>query len=86
MKTTLTIEPDVERLLQHAIRRTGKSMKAVVNDALRLGLRARTKSPGVRQFKVEPHAFGFKAGVDVDRLNQFADELETEETARRMAR
>ena len=37
MRTTLTIDPDVERLLQHEIRRTGKSLKAVVNDALRLG-------------------------------------------------
>ena len=29
MRTTLTIDPDVERLLQHEIRRTDKSLKAV---------------------------------------------------------
>ena len=62
MRTTLTIEPDVERLLQREVRRTDKSMKAVVNDALRLGLGAYGKSPQLTPFKVDPHAFGFKPG------------------------
>ena len=43
MRTTLTIQPDVERLLQREMRRTGRNMKAVVNDALRLGLGMRSK-------------------------------------------
>lgn len=37
-------------------------------------------------FPVEPHDFGFRAGVDLDRLNQLADELEAEESARKLAR
>lgn len=85
MGTTLTIEPDVERLLKRAMRRSGKSMKALINEALRLGLGARTKSASAPRFKVQPHAFGFKPGVDTDRLNQLADELEAEEVARRLA-
>ena len=43
MRTTLTIEPDVELLLQNEVRRTNKTMKTVVNEALRLGLG--TKEP-----------------------------------------
>jgi hypothetical protein len=35
---------------------------------------------------VEPHAFGFKPGVDLDRLNQLVDELEAEEHARKLGR
>ena len=35
------------------------------------------------RFKVRPHAFNFKPGVNVDRLNQLADELEVEEFARK---
>ena len=38
------------------------------------------------RFKVKPHAFGFKPGVDVDRLNQLADELEAEEIAGKLRR
>ena len=86
MRTTLTIDSDVERLLQREMRRTSKSMKAVVNDALRAGLGMQGKPARARRFKVEPHAFGFKPGVDIDRLNQLVDEMEAEEIARKLAR
>ena len=86
MRTTLTIDPDVERLLQHEIRRTDRSLKSVVNDALRLGLGLRGKSPRLSRYKVNPHAFAFKPGVDVDRLNQLVDELEADKLAQQMDR
>ena len=86
MRTTLTIEPDVEQALMREMRRTDKSMKAVVNDALRLGLGMRDKPPRPRRFKVQPHAFAFKPGIDVDRLNQLVDELEVDERARPLLR
>ncbi len=85
MRTTLTIEPDVELLLQRAMRHSGKGMKSVVNEALRLGLGARAKTARAPRFKVEAHAFGFKPGIDADRLNQLADELEAEGAAHRLA-
>jgi hypothetical protein len=84
MRTTLTLEPDVERLLQREMRRTDRSMKAVLNDALRIGLGAHGKPPRSAKFKVDPHPFGFKPGVDPDRLNQLVDELEVEELARKL--
>ena len=68
------------------MRSTGKSMKAVINDGLRLGLGIRSKPARASRFKVEAHDFGFKPGVDQDRLNQLADELEAEEAARRLER
>ena len=68
------------------MRRTNGSMKAVVNDALRVGLGVRGKPARLPRFEVEPHAFGFKPGVDVDRLNQLVDELEASEVARRLDR
>ena len=86
MRTTLTIEPDVEQLLQREMRRTDRSMKAVVNDALRHGLGARGKPARLPRFKVKPHAFAFRAGVDTDRLNQLVDELEAAELSRKLER
>ena len=86
MRTTLTIEPDVERLLRREMRRTDRSMKAVVNDALRLGLGMRSKPSRPLRFKVKPHAFAFEPGIDAGRLNQLVDEQEAEELARRLAR
>ncbi len=86
MRTTLTIDADVEQLLQREMRRTNRSMKAVVNDALRAVLGTRGKPARLSRYKVEPHAFGFKPGVDADRLNQLVDELEADEFARRLGR
>ena len=52
MRTTLTIDPDVEQLLRREMRRTNRSMKAVVNDALRVGLGTRGKPPRAPLFRV----------------------------------
>ena len=86
MRTTLTLDPDVEQLLKREMRRTDRGMKAVVNDVLRAGLAMAGKPSRPARFRVEPHAFGFKPGVDTDRLNQLVDELEADEFARQRAR
>jgi hypothetical protein len=86
VRTTLTLDPDVAERLAGEIRRTGKSLKTAVNDALRVGLGLAGKRPRGPRFEVEPHAFGLRPGVDPDRLNQLVDELEAEETARTLAR
>jgi len=86
MRTTLTLEPDVAARLKQEIRRSGKGLKALVNEALRLGLGMAGKPSLGPRFEVRAHAFGFKPGVDLDRMNQLVDELESEETARELGR
>ena len=44
MRTTLTLEQDVEKLLQREMQRTDRSMNAVLNDALRVELLGRRRS------------------------------------------
>jgi hypothetical protein len=85
MRTTLTLDRDVEESLKREIRKSGKAMKAVVNDALRRGLGVGGKTVRPKRFEVRPHSFGFKPGIDLDRLNQLTDELESEETARKLS-
>lgn len=86
MRTTLTLDRDVAERLQKEMRRTGKGLKAAVNDALRQGLGMVGKAARPKRFRVEPHAFGLKPGIDRDRMNQLVDELEAEEVARRLRR
>lgn len=86
MRTTLTLEPDVAERLGQEMRRTRKGMKAVVNEALRLGLGLKGKRVSAPRFKVQPHLFGIKPGIDPNRLNQLVDELEVEEFARKSRR
>lgn len=49
MRTTLTLDDDVARLLEEARRQTGASLKDVVNDALRTALQQRTASRTARK-------------------------------------
>ena len=86
MRTTLTLDSDVAERLASETRRTGKSLKALVNDAIRLGLGLTGRPPNAPRFTVQPHAFGLRPGIDPDRLNQLIDELEVDETSRRLDR
>lgn len=84
MRTTLTIEPDVERLLRQEMRRAGRSMKAVVNDALRAGLGAAGKPVDAPPYAVVPHDFRVRPGVDADRLNRPVREIGVPRRVRRI--
>lgn len=86
MRTTLTLESDVASKLKQEMRRRGEGMKAVVNQALRKGLGLAPVEEAPPPFEVCPHSFGFRPGIDLDRLNQLADELEAEEAARKLQR
>jgi hypothetical protein len=85
MRTTITLEPDVEHLLKRTITDKKISLKRAVNDALRIGLSARNRRKE-KPFRVKPHACGFKPGIDIYKLGQLADELEAEETLKKLLR
>jgi hypothetical protein len=84
MRTTLTLDRDVAEALAREMRRSGKGLKVAVNDALRRGLRLTGPAPRPTRFKVEPHSFGVKAGIDLDRMNQLVDELDAYAAAREL--
>jgi hypothetical protein len=83
MRTTLTLEPDVAIRLKRRMTAKKLTLKAAVNQALRAGL-AIEDPPARVPFRVEPWDFGFKAGIDLDKLGQLADDLEDEERARKL--
>lgn len=85
MRTTLTIDEDIAGILRRRSRELDKSLKEVVNDALRRGLVENIEA--VQQsVVVRPHDFGSRWGVDMDRLNQLVDELEVGDYSRRAER
>jgi hypothetical protein len=77
VRTTLTLDPDVARALKARTADRGVTLKQVVNDALRRGLSVEPKKPR-KPFRVIPHSFGFRPGIDPNKMNQLADELETQ--------
>lgn len=78
MRTTLTIDDDLAGILKRRARELGLPLKDVVNRALRAGLGEEAKPRRRTAPKTIPHAFGFRPGIDLDRLNQLVDELEAE--------
>lgn len=76
MRTTVTLDPDVEQLLREAMHRTRRSFKATVNAALRAGLRGGAATPA--PFEVRARPMGLRAGIDPAGLNRLNDELEVE--------
>jgi hypothetical protein len=78
MRTTLTIDDDLGGLLKQRARELGIPFKEMVNRTLRAGLERSATSPRGAAPTTIPHSFGFRPGVDLDKLNQLADELEAE--------
>jgi len=71
VRTTLTLEDDVAKLLEKEVRRTGDSFKRVVNETLRLGLAA-AKSPR-KPFVVKPVNLGLPPFEKVEELLEYLE-------------
>jgi hypothetical protein len=73
MRTTVTIDPDVEQMLKRAMRERGVPFKQVLNDAVRDGLRGvRAKAPARYE---QPTFHMGKPLVDLTKANALADEI-----------
>jgi hypothetical protein len=86
MRTTLTLDPDVERLLTDEVHRTRRPFKQVVNDALRRGLAPRLSGEPEEPYRVEVHHARLRPGIDPTAMNRLADELEDDSVLRRDAK
>jgi hypothetical protein len=75
MRTTLTLEPDVENLLREAMYRQGKSMKQALNDAVRQGLAPTSAAGKAQAFKFPSFSMG-RPLIDLTKANALAGELE----------
>ena len=84
MRTTVTLDPDVERLLHDAMKSRGISFKEALNEAARIGLRgkqpARPKKFTQKTFRMgEAHEFRW------DKALAASDLIEDEELTRKLA-
>lgn len=74
MRTTVTLDPDVEKYLRDACYRSQKSFKQVLNDALRRALKPDGEKPVLKS----PRPMGRVVGFDPRRLQEVADEMEVD--------
>lgn len=83
MRTTVSIEADLAEQLKRRARESEISFKAVLNDALRKGLREDGRSDST-PFVQRTSKMELRPGVDLTKANQVAEELEDSELARRL--
>lgn len=76
MRATLTLDPDVVRMIEEEVHRQRKPFKQVVNDALRRGLTPAGRRAAGPRYRVRPHAAHLLPDLDRGKLNSLADELE----------
>jgi hypothetical protein len=83
MRTTVTLDPDVEAMLRNEVRRRGEPFKQVLNNAIRAGLR----NVKQRDKGFEPLTFDMgRPRLDLTKAASLAAELEDAELIERYRR
>ena len=79
MRTTITLDPDVEALVKRLMRDRGLSFKEAVNAAIRQGLAPKRR----KKVSFPTYDLGI-ALIDIDRASHVAAQLEDEEIIRKL--
>jgi hypothetical protein len=84
MRTTVTLDADVERLVRQVMRERSISFKEALNDAVRMGLNQKERA---RPKRFQQKTFRMGAGQEFrwDKALAIADAIEDEELSRKMA-
>ena len=77
MRTTVTLEKDVERLLRDAMHHSRLSFKQALNAAVRAGLGGKSVTARATRFTVKARPLGLRSGIDPGSFNKLADDLDT---------
>jgi hypothetical protein len=76
VRTTLTLDDDVARLVQEEVRRSGESFKGTVNELLRQGLQAKRNPQPRKRFVVTPRAMNTGLGTRYEKVEDLIEALE----------
>lgn len=83
MRTTVTLDSDVESLIRKAMKQRGQSFKEALNSAIRAGLTQ--NRPGRRRFVQQTCALGAEQNFRWDKALAAADALEDEELTHKLS-
>lgn len=83
MRTTVTLDPDVERMLRTSMRERGLPFKQALNEAIRAGL-SRGKQRQARRFVQKTFRMGAPQDFRWDKALAIAESMEDEEISRKL--
>ncbi|RDI75511.1 hypothetical protein Gocc_1309 [Gaiella occulta] len=83
MRTTVTIDPELQTRVKALARERGVSFREALNDVLRRGL-GHGSQPAPRPYEVPARPLGLRPGIDLDKALALAAELEDGEIVRKL--
>ncbi len=83
MRTTVTLDPDTEKLIRDMMRERGVSFKQALNDGLRSRL-SPSKKNGARRFTQKTYPLGAEQYFRWDKALAVAESIEDEELSRKL--
>lgn len=85
MRTTLTLDDGLVAELKRRAHESGRSFKAVVNEAIRTGLEQAGEPPANRPYSLPATRLGSpRPGIELDKALTLVGALEDEELVRKM--
>jgi hypothetical protein len=79
MRTTLTLDDDVIDKAKAVAAKLRTSFRAVVNEALRVGLE-QVEQPSIRRpYRTEPHSMGLRRRYNLDNIGELLAQAEGED-------
>jgi hypothetical protein len=81
MRTTITLDPDVDVLVKAAMAEQHLTFKDAVNQAIRAGLAPKRREP----FRQRTFDLGFRPEIPYDKALQLASAVEDQELARKLS-
>ena len=82
MRTTVTLDNDVARMLRDAMHRSQRSFKETLNTTLRTSLSGKIRRSSRVRFVVKARPMGLRPGIDPVSFNRLADDLEVDAVVR----
>ncbi|MEJ7825060.1 MAG: CopG family transcriptional regulator [Solirubrobacteraceae bacterium] len=83
MRTTVTLDPDVNARLRVLARERGVPLRVVINDALRAGVHLGTQADA-GHYELPSRHLGARPGINLDKALALAGELEDDEISRKL--
>ena len=84
MRTTIDINDELMRELKEKAHKSGLSLKKTINNALREGLKKSKEKKNATKYRCPVFSLGHPASYDLDRALDMAENLESEEIARKL--
>jgi hypothetical protein len=80
MRTTINIDSDVLERAKSLSLKLGTPFKAIVNEALRVGLDHVAQPAKQRPYRTKPHAMGLRQGRNLDNIQELLAQIEGEDS------